>query len=164
MTPDSQILEQLPLADIHLPEAIGLWPIAWGWWVSILLLLCLLTCLVMAWKKHQKKWRYRKQALKLLKGSMQKYQASQEANEQSNQTVSQDLLSIVKRTAMTAYPEEAVEPLFGEQWIRFLNSKTKKNYFDGDSIDWIVKGRYSNQEYSIKLLHQHCKLWVKHHV
>ena len=27
--------EQIPLRDLHLPEAIGLWPLAPGWWVTI---------------------------------------------------------------------------------------------------------------------------------
>ena len=26
---------QLPLRDIHLPEAIGLWPPAFGWWILV---------------------------------------------------------------------------------------------------------------------------------
>ncbi|MGF1689002.1 DUF4381 domain-containing protein, partial [Photobacterium japonica] len=30
----------LPLADIHLPEAPGFWPLAWGWWgMSVIVLL-----------------------------------------------------------------------------------------------------------------------------
>ena len=29
--------EQIPLRDLHLPEAIGWWPLAPGWWVVIAL-------------------------------------------------------------------------------------------------------------------------------
>ena len=27
--------EQIPLRDLHLPEAIGWWPLAPGWWILI---------------------------------------------------------------------------------------------------------------------------------
>ena len=29
--------EQIPLRDLHLPEAIGWWPLAPGWWVVVAL-------------------------------------------------------------------------------------------------------------------------------
>ena len=29
--------DQLPLRDLHLPEAVGWWPLAPGWWVLIAL-------------------------------------------------------------------------------------------------------------------------------
>ena len=29
--------EQIPLRDLHLPEAVGWWPLAPGWWVLIAL-------------------------------------------------------------------------------------------------------------------------------
>ena len=29
--------EQIPLRDLHLPDVVGLWPLAPGWWVLILL-------------------------------------------------------------------------------------------------------------------------------
>ena len=31
--------EQIPLRDLHLPEAIGWWPLAPGWWVVIALII-----------------------------------------------------------------------------------------------------------------------------
>ena len=38
--------EQIPLRDLHLPEAIGLWPLAPGWWVTITLAVIFLGFLV----------------------------------------------------------------------------------------------------------------------
>ena len=31
-------LQQLPLRDIHLPEAVSWWPPAYGWWLLVVLL------------------------------------------------------------------------------------------------------------------------------
>ncbi|NNE36842.1 MAG: DUF4381 domain-containing protein, partial [Gammaproteobacteria bacterium] len=29
---------ELPLRDIHLPEAVGIWPLAYGWWILLFIL------------------------------------------------------------------------------------------------------------------------------
>ena len=38
--------EQIPLRDLHLPEAIGWWPLAPGWWLLIALGVVLLAYLL----------------------------------------------------------------------------------------------------------------------
>ena len=47
--------EQDPLAqlrDIHLPEAISVWPPAPGWWVLFIGIIALLATLAYYWRNH----------------------------------------------------------------------------------------------------------------
>ena len=51
------------LKDIHLPEAVSIWPLAWPWWI---LIICTLALLVFAIWQH-KKGQWRRHALVQLK-------------------------------------------------------------------------------------------------
>ena len=42
----------LPLRDLHLPDAIGWWPLAPGWWVVIALVAALLGYILWRVYKH----------------------------------------------------------------------------------------------------------------
>ena len=44
--------EQIPLRDLHLPEPVGWWPLAWGWWILIALALAGIAYLLLrAWRQ-----------------------------------------------------------------------------------------------------------------
>jgi hypothetical protein len=45
---------ELPLRDIHLPEAITWWPPAPGWWISAVLAIAIIV-LVTRWLRHRVK-------------------------------------------------------------------------------------------------------------
>ena len=45
----------LPLRDLHLPEAIGWWPLAPGWWVELAIVVVALG--YGAWRMY-KRWRF----------------------------------------------------------------------------------------------------------
>ena len=55
----------LPLKDIHLPEAIGWWPLAPGWWI-LLLLIGLLIFAVVIWLRRLARQAFVKHAQKIL--------------------------------------------------------------------------------------------------
>ena len=61
--------QQDPLAqlrDIHLPDPVGFWPLAPGWWILGLLILILLGVALRFLIKRYRNNRYRKQALSKL--------------------------------------------------------------------------------------------------
>jgi hypothetical protein len=99
--------------DNVMPEAVSMFPAtsAWlvlaGWVVGVLLLTA-----IRAWQQWRKN-RYRRDALALL---------DELADDESADPVisAQRIAAVLKRTALAAYPRDAVAPLCGEAWSAFL--------------------------------------------
>ena len=111
--------QQDPLAqlrDIHVPTEVNIWPLDWGWWVAIAVVLIALFYLYKVITAHIRHNKARKQALALLETI---------SAQQSNWPVA--LNSILKRTAMSYYPTQQVAGLYGKQWQAFLTSALKSS-------------------------------------
>ena len=113
-----QMQQQDPLAqlrDIHVPNDVSAWPLDWGWWLLIVLVVITIFGLyktLSAYLRHNKP---RKQALALLESV---------SAQQNNWPIA--LNSILKRAAMSYYPTQQVAGLYGKQWQAFLTSALKK--------------------------------------
>lgn len=42
------------LRDIHLPDAVSWWPLAWGWWLCLILLLACIIGLLALWERKRR--------------------------------------------------------------------------------------------------------------
>lgn len=107
---------QIPLRDLHLPEDIGLWPLAPGWWIVIVVLsLLLLWGGRKAWRTHRHN-AARRLALRRLGEIHEQYQSTGDAVGFAKQ------LSALLRRAMLAYaPRDEVAGLTGEAWLEWLD-------------------------------------------
>ncbi|MEX2495529.1 MAG: DUF4381 domain-containing protein [Woeseia sp.] len=116
--------EQIPLRDLHLPEAVGWWPLAPGWWLLIALVSgAALLLLVRAWRS----WRRgaaRRIALKELARLQQAYRAKPDP-------VALGLrLSELLRRSMLAYsPRKDVAGLTGRDWLEWLDRGLEERPF-----------------------------------
>jgi hypothetical protein len=108
--------EQIPLRDLHLPESVGWWPLAHGWWILIGLAVCYLGYLVWrAWCRWRAD-RPRRIALKQLSKVQAAYRGGVDAVALSKQ------LSQLLRRAMLAYaPRDEVAGLTGQRWLEWLD-------------------------------------------
>lgn len=108
--------EQIPLRDLHLPEAIGWWPLAPGWWVLLALFAVgALILLRRAWRR----WRRdapRRLALKelaRLEGSWR---------EAPNPVLlAAGLSELVRRTMLAYASRQEVAGLTGREWLAWLD-------------------------------------------
>ena len=114
--------QQLPLRDIHLPEAILWWPLALGWWLLLMILLLGLYGLI-------RRLRYRKRhpqihtiayAVKLLKKL---------AKQDDKQLLIRDISSLLRRVSISLYGRKQVAGLSGESWLKFLDRKGETTEF-----------------------------------
>jgi hypothetical protein len=108
--------EQIPLRDLHLPEAIGWWPLAPGWWLLIALAVFgLLYLLHRAWCRWRAN-RPRRIALRELKKLHGEYRHGMDTVSLSKQ------LSQLLRRAMLAYASrDEVAGLTGQSWLEWLD-------------------------------------------
>ena len=112
---------QLPLRDIHLPDAIGWWPPAFGWWILVAAALVG----VVAWAlRHRAGWRHRAASVELtaalatLKGGGDPVVCAQRFS------------TTLRRFAMTSSGQpDQVAGLAGEPWLAYLDSRWEREAF-----------------------------------
>ncbi|MBU2676707.1 MAG: DUF4381 domain-containing protein [Gammaproteobacteria bacterium] len=114
----------LPLRDLHLPDPVGWWPLAAGWWFVLLIVATALGYL--GWRTYAK-WRHnapRRFALR----ELSRYEA--EYLEHRNPVTLGKQLSELLRRGMLAYaPREQVAGLTGEAWLQWLDHGMPLPYF-----------------------------------
>ena len=106
-------MEQLPLKDIHIPEPIGIWPLAWGWYGLIGLLIVIIIALIYGIKRIKQRAAI-KSAAKLL--------AAIKQQKQDNLQSLADLSIWLRRVVITVAPRSDVASLTGTAWLNYLDS------------------------------------------
>ena len=149
----------LPLHDIITPTTVSSWPPAIGWWLLLLFIVVLLIAAIFYYRLYKRKWSYRKLALKALKAIIQKDHSKYDKN------ITAALLTIVKRTSMTIYPDSHTSTLEGSAFLSSINQAMEKIFFSEYTITNIDNALYSqkNIDFDIQKFYQECCLWIKQH-
>jgi len=112
--PDAQ---ELPLRDIHMPDAVSWWPPAPGWWglLGLILLLIIIVLVVRSWRRRR---RLRNSAVEELKRIC-------DAFDQHNDALRlvRELSVLLRRIAISYFPRTDVASLTGDDWLRFLDKR-----------------------------------------
>lgn len=99
------------LRDIHMPEPISWWPLAYGWWVIIGLVVALIVGMVVARELRRRTTRYRAlQELARLSADAQLDTAA----------IARDIATLLKRLVKVKDPVGVVD--HGDAWARRLQS------------------------------------------
>jgi len=144
------------LKDIRTPALIESWPPAYGWWLLLILVL-VGVCLLTIWLIKVRKIRLpKRQALKAL----------QQIDGSSLDCVSQ-LNQLLKRVAMTYFPNQDVQKMHGKNWIAFLvKTLPNKNSNDfSESFKLMQQTLYQPHTSENTEFPSYCKsveTWIKH--
>ena len=131
----------LPLRDLHLPEPVGWWPLAPGWWILLLLLAALVAYGLTRWYQHHQRNAARRFALR----SLARYEA--EYLEHRNPVVLGKQLSQLLRRGMLAYAErDEVAGLTGEDWLNWLDRGMPLPYFHTEGGKSLLQLPYRNPQ------------------
>ena len=127
--------DEIGIRDLHLPDAIGWWPLAPGWWVLIAVALTGLYFLLRRLAGAYAAGAARRHALKQLKA----YSAAYLQHGNSVLFGSQ-LSELVRRTMLAYAPRGEVAGLTGEDWLAWLDRDLDRSHFaEGDGralIEW----------------------------
>ncbi len=172
----------IPLRDIHLPDPVGLWPLAPGWWALLLLVLFISAASVFYIRRKRLASAYRREALNALNQLTESYK-SQEATHINNHSqlivLKKEYLeksnTLLKRTALTAYPQAtrlSVAAFTGEQWTGFLYmhcpALSKHTAITEHELADLLKASYQRApaeiaSVSLNALHDLARYWILHH-
>ena len=96
----------LDLKDIHLPEQITNYPVAYGWWLLAIIVLIAIASLMIKMRQRAKLKHHQQQALQQLKNSPNMDDA--------------DVITLLKWAAMQYFSRGQLAKLYGEQFQQFL--------------------------------------------
>ena len=102
------------LHDILVPDTVGFFPLAPGWYIVLLLLLSLLFHFGYRYYQAYKKEQYRRDAEEEL-----------EAVNDKNRDNTIALLGLAKRVGLSAYGREVIVPLHGDVWWDFIEAHSE---------------------------------------
>ena len=105
---------ELPLKDIHLPEAITWWPLAIGWWGLIVVVIAAIYGGYLLYKRLTRRTAT-KDATLVLQG------IKQQANDDVLSTI-KELSACLRRVAISLDSREEVASLVGDTWLAYLDS------------------------------------------
>ena len=106
----------IPLRGLHLPEAIGWWPLAPGWWILIAVLLVAAGLLTRAWLRQRAHSAARRRALMQLEESRSAY-----AYHGNPITLGAEVSELLRRTMLAYAPRAEVAGLTGDAWLAWLD-------------------------------------------
>ena len=115
---------QLPLRDLHLPEAIGWWPPAPGWWVLFALALAALGWLLLRLIRKRRFDAARRYAMRELANVESAYLAHRNVV-----TLARQVSQLLRRGMLAYAPRREVAGLTGEDWLRWLDRDLPVPYF-----------------------------------
>ena len=150
----------LPLHDIHLPDAVSWWPPAIGWWLLpvVFILIALAIKFYIHYKKHHRALpNYKKIALAEFRKLHQQY-----ANSDDSISLLRDTSTLLRRISLSFLPRESVASLTGDKWIRQLNALSADYQFTEAMSHLLINAPYQQQiTFDHQELLHNCEQWIK---
>lgn len=128
------------LHDIVIPEPPPLWPPAPGVWVLLIIAVAVLLALTLWWRRARARNAYRRAGLALLK----------------NARTVREVNIVLKRVALAAFPRSTVAPLWGDEWVAFLDRTCRQARFASPGA-FDVGGEATAE------LQSKAGVWIRHH-
>ena len=146
---------QLPLKNLHLPDTIGWFPPALGWWLLVVLIPLLLMFLYWCYQRLT-----RKTSLKTAKRLLNTIKNSTANN--SEKLV--ELSALLRRVAISVAPRAQTASLTGQAWLTFLDSSLNDAPFTKGAGRCLADAPYRKSppsEQEIFQLISLCEDWLK---
>lgn len=144
----------LALRGMKLPDPVGWWPLAPGWWILAVLLVVIIWGAVHVLRTYRESVGYR--AGKVLQRLKQDYQQGV----LDKQALLSELNQLLKRTALVRFSANEVARLSGDEWVAFLLKHSKAEY--AQDLQVLAYGLYQKKtEYDPASLITACEQWIK---
>lgn len=103
------------LKDIHIPDPVGWWPMAFSWWVLLFSVSAILFALIWFLLDRHKRNAYRREAQQTL-------DLIETDNSIDNQQKILQINALLKQVAITVYGRQKISALSEQAWLEFLKS------------------------------------------
>lgn len=144
------------LADVSLGQKPSIWPLAWGWWVVIVLAFLAIAVIVWFVTAHIRKHKFKRKALRAVQ-SVSKNETQALAN----------LHAVLRRAVMHYFGPQNISSLQGDSWQQFLQDRAKDaKKIDHESLSQLAELESSLYtklpSISVDDAKQAVSLWIRH--
>lgn len=108
--------QEIPLRGLHLPESVGWWPLAPGWWLLIAVAVFAAGILIRIWLRRRAHAAARRKALRQLEASRSAY-----ADHGNPVALGAEVSELLRRTMLAYAPRAEVAGLTGDEWLAWLD-------------------------------------------
>lgn len=147
---------QLPLRDIHLPEAVGWWPPAPGWWLLVVMIPLTVWLGIRLYKRFTRQTAI-KSARKILAG------IKQDGLHDDFDKLCQ-LSVLIRRVAISLAPRSEAASLTGSAWLEYLDRSMDGQPFSQGVGRQLIEGPYRERRaltMDLPELITLCEDWLK---
>ena len=138
------------LKDIHLPETVHNYPIAYGWWILLAVVIVIAVISIRTFIRHKRKTHAKRVAIKSL---------SQPA------TSNDEIITLLKWAAIQYFPRQAIAQFHGKQLCEFLLKHLPEKHHEQFNVlsQQGLSNRYQATENKVDAnLQQAALLWITH--
>lgn len=154
---DSDPLSQL--ADIHLPQQVGLWPLAPAWWVLLCLLAALLAWGIVLLRRHLHRRNLYRHAVAELQRCRDALRSAPDTDAARLDYLNA-VNAVLRRVALAHYPRSTVAGLTGRAWVEFLHSHGDLA-LNKDTTRALGEGRFAPRcNVDPDALHEAARQWI----
>jgi hypothetical protein len=148
----------LPLRDIHLPEAVSLWPLAYGWWILAGLILA---AALAAWLVYLRRQHMKLSATRLAREELLRL-VDRYHDEKNPVTLSRQLSILLRRVSISLFPRVDVASLTGDAWLKFLDGQVDDAPFSRGEGRILTEAPYRSRvtNHEVDQLLRHCRDWI----
>ncbi|MGK0298420.1 MAG: hypothetical protein ACI9XC_002042 [Gammaproteobacteria bacterium] len=149
----------LPLRDIHLPDGLSLWPLAYGWWILIAVIIMTAIIAIILYRRNQKA---RISAITLARKEFARITDEYQKNNETLKLV-KEISILLRRLSISLFPRTEVASLTGEEWLAYLDRYVPGAPFTEGQGRMLVDAPYRQNvdtEELETLIHQ-CHNWIE---
>ena len=132
---------QIPLRGLHLPDAVGWWPLAPGWWVLIGLAVVATTLLIRSLLRRRKRAAARRHGMVLLTRARKEFE-----DHRDPVRLATDVSELLRRTMLAYAPRAEVAGLTGDAWLAWLDRDLPVSHFREGAGRKLLDLPYRNPE------------------
>lgn len=153
----SALLKQ-QLRDVHLPAEVSWWPLAYGWWILIVLSALGVTALIYYFFRNRKQNAYRHSAIRELNIA---YTLCQQKNDVA--AYLQSANAILKRSVLHFSKQHDAASQSGQAWLNTL-ARSTSGELSLELKDALASQVYrANAQADINLVHRELCNWLRTH-
>lgn len=129
---------QIPLRDIHLPDDVSMWPLAYGWWI---LAGIIIVTLIASWLWYKKIQAKKFAAITLARKELNIVKQKLATNEDPKSIIN-ELSILLRRLTISTFPRTETASLTGTAWLNFLDEAIDDKAFDTEEGKILIEGPY----------------------
>jgi len=152
-----QILSE-QLRDVHLPEHVSWWPLAYGWWILIALTLLAFAGLIALLVQKKRNNQYRKDALAQLKKAHAQWQENKDVV-----VYLQGVNNTLKRAVKHVAGASNLLVVTGDDWVTGLNTLSKQALSEQTQHALAFQCYQVDAKADVALVQRDVERWVKTH-